>query len=250
MAARDNPLSSHCLTIVTITKDDPTGLVRTLKSAEAWRANPGVEQVVVYAGAEPAVTANDTLIVRQQRSTGIADAFNEGLALARGEWVWFVNGGDAIHENTDPVWLLSHLRRTKAELVVGAVQFDGEAEPRRLPGLRDQWPLIACWLPHQATMIRRELLVAAGGFQDRWRVAMDYDLWLRMIAAKTPVDVLSVVLARFATDGISESSATIALKWREDAAVVRTHALAMTGFVLRLNLKLGWRLARAFVRWR
>lgn len=249
MAARDNPLSSHCLTIVTVTKDDPIGLVRTLKSAEAWRANPGVEQVVVYAGAEPAVTPNDTLVVRAQRSTGIAGAFNEGYALARGEWVWFVNGGDAIHESADPGWLLAHLRRTKADLVVGAVQFDGDAEPRRLPGLRDQWPLIACWMPHQATMIRRELLVAAGGFHDRWRVAMDYDLWLRMIAAKTPVDVLSVVLARFATDGISEAPATVALKGREDAAVIRRQAWTLTRYVLRLNLKLAWRLGRAFVRW-
>ena len=173
------------LSLVAITKDDQVGLERTLKSVDAWRAYPGVEQIVVYAGAEPAVKDNDAMIVRQQRSTGIADAFNEGLALARGEWVWFVNGGDAIHESVDPVWLLAHLRRTKADLVVGAVQFDGEAEPRPLPGLRDQWPLIACWLPHQATMIRRELLAAAGGFRSRWRVAMDYDLWLRMIAAKT-----------------------------------------------------------------
>ena len=237
------------LSLVAITKDDQVGLERTLKSVDAWRAYPGVEQIVVYAGAEPAVKDNDAMIVRQQRSTGIADAFNEGLALARGEWVWFVNGGDAIHESVDPVWLLAHLRRTKADLVVGAVQFDGEAEPRPLPGLRDQWPLIACWLPHQATMIRRELLAAAGGFRSRWRVAMDYDLWLRMIAAKTPVDVLSVVLARFATDGISEAPATVALKWREDAAVIRRHAWTLTRYVLRLNLKLAWRLGRAFVRW-
>lgn len=225
------------------------GLERALKSVEAWRACPGVEQIVVHAGAEPAVTADDTLIVRQQRSTGIAGAFNEGLALARGDWVWFLNGGDAIHEEADPAWLLAHLRRTKAELVVGAVQFDGESEPRRLPGLRDQWPLIACWMPHQATVIRRELLVTAGGFHGRWRVAMDYDLWLRMIAAKTPVDVLSVVLARFATDGISEAPATVALKWREDAAVIRRHAWTLAGYVLRLNLKLAWRLGRAIVRW-
>ncbi len=243
-------MSSPFLSLVTITRDDPAGLARTLSSASAWRSSAGVEQIVVYAGTIPSVCDESQLSVHRQGSTGIAKAFNEGLALARGNWVWFLNGGDAIHESADPAWLLAHLRRTRADLVVGAVQFDGAAEPLRLPGLRDQWPLIACWLPHQATMVRRELLLSSGGFSDRWRVAMDYDLWLRMIKAGTPVDVLSVVLARFATDGISESPATLALKWREDAAVVRTHALAMTCYVLRLNLKLGWRLVRAFLKWR
>lgn len=242
-------MGAMLLSIVTISKADPEGLARTLTSASDWRALSDIEQIVVYAGAKPAVSDLGPVYLHQQVSTGIAAAFNEGLALARGEWIWFVNGGDAIHENADPAWLLAHLRRTKADLVVGAVQFDGEAEPRPLPGLRDQWPLIACWLPHQATMIRRELLAAAGGFRSRWRVAMDYDLWLRMIAAKTPVDVLSVVLARFATDGISEAPATVALKWREDAAVIRRHAWTLTRYVLRLNLKLAWRLSRAFVRW-
>lgn len=237
------------LTLITITKDDPAGLARTVVSASAWRSCPGVEHLVIYAGAKPEITTEATLILHRQDSTGIAAAFNEGLAHAQGEWVWFLNGGDAIHETTDPSWLLAHLQRTKAGLVVGAVQFDSEAEPKPLPGLRDQWPLIACWLPHQATLIRRNLVQAAGGFHERWRVAMDYDLWLRMIGALTPVDVLSVVLARFSTEGISEAPATAGLKWREDAAVVRHHAWTMTRYVLRLNLKLGWRLARAFVRW-
>lgn len=242
------------LTIITVTKDDPNGLARSLASAAAFRRQ-GAEHIVVDGSAdavlaEKLVNAGDSGVrVISSPPRGIADAFNIGLQNTQGDWVWFLNGGDTIHESADPVWLLEHLRRTKADLVVGAVQFDGETEPRRLPGLRDQWPLIACWLPHQATMVRRELLMAAGGFHNRWRVTMDYDLWLRMIKANTPVDVLSVVLARFATDGISEAPVTSALKWREDAAVVRIHALAMIGYVLRLNLKLCWRLARALVRW-
>ncbi len=247
-------MSRPLLSLVTITRNDPKGLARTLASAAAFRRQ-GAEHIVIDGSADALLVeklvseceSEARLISSPPR--GIADAFNIGLQHARGEWVWFVNGGDAIHESADSGWLLAHLRRTKADLVVGAVQFDGEAEPRRLPGLRDQWPLIACWMPHQATMIRRELLVAAGGFHDRWRVAMDYDLWFRMIAAKTPVDVLSVVLARFATDGISEAPATVALKWREDAAVIRRHAWTLTRYVLRLNLKLAWRLGRAFVRW-
>ncbi len=237
------------LSIITITKDDPTGLARTLVSAAAWRACEGVEQIVVYAGAEPTVETDGVLRIHRQTSTGISTAFNEGLERAQGDWVWFINGGDAIHETADPAWLIAHLRRTKAGLVVGLIQFDGESGPRPMPGLRDQWPLIACWLPHQATLIRRDLIRAAGPFEPRWRVAMDYDLWHRMIKGCTPVDVLSIVLARFAVDGISEASPTVALKWREDAAIVRRYSLPMFGYVLRLNLKLGWRLARAFSRW-
>jgi putative colanic acid biosynthesis glycosyltransferase len=233
------------LTLITITKDDPAGLARTLASASVWRSCPGVEQLVIYAGVKPDVAAEAALTLCQQDSTGIAAAFNEGLARARGDWVWFINGGDAIHEALDPAWLLTHLGTTKADLVTGALQFDGEGQPRVVAPLAYQWPLLACWLMHPSTLARRTRLLAVGGFDERWRIAMDYDLWFRFVDRATVVDVLSVPFARFNRSGVSESPATTGLARREAGRVVLTHGVRLLRDGCWLGFRILGRLAKA-----
>jgi GT2 family glycosyltransferase len=210
------------LTIVTITKDDPAGLARTLASANGWRDQTGVEQIVVFAGTEPASLPAGVRKITQ-RSQGIAAAFNEGLAAATGEWVWFLNGGDAIHEALAPAWLETLLTRTQADLVVGAIHADGDAAPRALPAVRDQWPMLHSWLPHPATLVRREVLRRAGGFAPRYRACMDFDLWQRLLGAGARVDVIALPLARFSQDGFSNRTDNAGLIWRENGAVLWRH---------------------------
>ncbi len=237
------------LTIVTITKDDSDGLARTLSSSKYWHSM-GVEHVIVDGGGDaaagPSKSINwdmDKFRVLSQKSQGIAAAFNEGLAVANGEWVWFLNGGDAIHEDLDPAWLLSLLSRTQAQVITGTLHFDGERVPRVMPHLSYQWPLISCWLAHPATLVRRDLLLAAGGFDIRWRIAMDYDLWLRLLSPGVAVDVLSVPFARFDVGGVSERAETRAEARREEMRVVLQHAghfvWAGPWLCLRLARRLG-----------
>lgn len=233
------------LTIITVTKADPAGAAVTLTSADAWRGLRGVEHIVVDGGGSSLdlVSCSGWSHLRQTGS-GISAAFNEGLAAASGEWIWFLNGGDRMHEALDPAWLLALLRRTQADVVTGAVQFDGEAKPRVLPHASYQWPLIACWLAHPATLVRRELLVRAGGFDEKLRIAMDYDLWFRVLRRPVVVDAISVPIARFDTGGISERASYRAIARREEAKVVLRHApsLVWSGFWLGLRIvrRLGW----------
>lgn len=236
------------LTIVTITKDDPAGLARTEASTRAWLDTGWVEQIVIDASTVPARVEDVRIRMERQVSKGIAAAYNEGLTLARGEWVWCLNGGDAAHETLSPSWLGTLLSATRAEVVTGALHFDGEAAARALPPPAFQWPLIACWLSHPATLVRRERLLASGGFALNWRIAADYDLWFRVLAGGTVVDVVSVPFARFDVNGISERPDMAGLARREDARVVLKHSGRMIEASARLCLRLARRLGRAVVR--
>ena len=237
-----NGKSNLWLTIITVTKDDANGLVRTLVSAAPLRA-AGAEHVVIDGSDDATASARlaaevgqgITHILRPPR--GVADAFNEGLHAASGEWVWFLNGGDAVHEALDPVWLLSLLATTRAHIVTGALHFDGESAPRPMPHLSYQWPLIACWLAHPATLVRRKTLLGIGGFGQRWRIAMDYDLWFRMLCRDTIVDVVSVPFARFDVKGVSERRETRIAAQREEAKVVLAHCGRLGGAVVWLCLR-------------
>jgi len=238
------------LSIVTVTKNDPNGLARTLASAAKLRA-AGAEHVVVDGSDSPSKTSEllkqyqgeVTLYSRTPR--GISDAFNFGLTEVHGEWVLFLNGGDAIHDQLNIGWLHSHLNSTQAGVVTGSVQFDGEGSARPRPHLSYQWPLIACWLSHQATFVRREKLLKVDGFSQRWRIAMDYDLWLRLLRKSTVVDVISVPIARFDVTGISEHPRTRMAARREEARVVLAYSVTLAWDVALLCLRLAKRLTLA-----
>jgi glycosyltransferase involved in cell wall biosynthesis len=237
------------LSIVTVTKDDPAGLERTLASTAAWLEGlPAVEQIVIDASVLPATVGNPVVRVIRQQSHGIAAAFNEGLQAAQGEWVWFLNGGDAVHEALAPDWLLSLLATTRADIVTGALHFDGESAPRPMPHLSYQWPLIACWLAHPTTLVRRETLLSVGGFDQRWRIAMDYDLWFRLLNRDAIVDVVSVPFARFDVKGVSEHRETRVAARGEEAKVVLAHCGRLGGAVVRLCLRVVRRISWALWR--
>lgn len=235
-------MQNYRLTLITITKDDPVGLGRTLVSAAALRSRPGVEQLVVYAPGTVPDIGDQSVVLLPQRSSGIAGAFNEGLNAARGEWIWFLNGGDAIHENLDPDWLFGLLHATQAEAVSGALHYDGAGLPTGAPVLRMQWPLVTSWLPHPATLVRRTVLLKLGGFDPRWKICMDYDLWCRLLTTEAKIDVIAVSFARFDVTGISNRAETRSLLMGENAAILWRHKAV----IFRTCWQKTWRLLYIF----
>jgi hypothetical protein len=236
------------LSIVTITREDPEGLTRTVESLGGWLSDRRIEHVVVTAKNSVTCELGADSRVEEQRSSGISGAFNEGLECCRGEWVWFLNSGDAVHEGLDPGWLLSLLAVTRANIVTGALHFDGESAPRPMPYLSYQWPLIACWLAHPATLVRRETLLSVGGFAERWRIAMDYDLWFRLLRRGAIVDVVSVPFARFDVKGLSEGRETRAAARTEEAKVVLANCGQLGGTAVWLGLRVVRRISWALWR--
>ena len=202
-------MNNFWLTIITITKDDPVGLGRTLASAHRMRA-AGAQHLVIdgstvaaNAGGGP-VPQGQGCEIRAQPPRGISVAFNAGLAEARGEWIWFLNGGDRVDDRLTPEFLSGLLNSTRAEMVIGAITYEGEAEPRPHPPEELQWPPFRSWIPHPSTLVRRRLFEQFGGFDECYTIAMDYEWWLRALGPTVSVDVVSVPLAIFASGGISQ----------------------------------------------
>ena len=104
------------LSVITVTKEDPAGLTRTLKSV-VQQDYPKMELVVVDGG--ESLDGSDEF--REfghwvdkwisEPDHGIFDAMNKGLALATGDWVIFMNSGD-VFANGDVLRLLADAART------------------------------------------------------------------------------------------------------------------------------------------
>lgn len=117
---------------------------------------------------------------------GIYEAMNRGIALARGQYVIFLNSDDCYH-NADglaaAVKALEH--DASCDFTFGPITPVGphtRHSPHRNPEARLHKFTVFCTIPHPSILYRRQLLLDMGGYDVRYRSAADYDLNLRIIA--------------------------------------------------------------------
>ncbi len=146
---------------------------------------------------------------------GIYDAMNKGLALAQGEYVIFMNGGDRFISEEALEWVDASPKR---DLIYGDIVFDD------LNGKRAYYPdqvaagyLLKNMVPHQATFYRRSLFEQFGTYDTSYRIAADYDLYVRLLEiGKVSHHHINRPLAIFNRNGVSTSKHHRQIKKREN----------------------------------
>ncbi|MDP2030655.1 MAG: glycosyltransferase family 2 protein [Thiobacillus sp.] len=197
------------LTIVTVTKDCAATLEKTLRSVLAVK-NADIEYIVI-----DGVSTDGTLdllaryegLVDQlvsEPDTGIYNAMNKGVSLAKGAYILFINGDD---ELLAPGFSAVErvLREGGGEIVcaitlVGSVATPSEtlaAQPWRLPFYNS--------IPHPSTFVATSLLKQYR-FREDLRIASDYDLFLRLFLARHRFVQVNAVTALHMRGGASGNS--------------------------------------------
>lgn len=147
------------------------------------------------------------LLLRNDVAQGPSAARNRGIEAAAGEWIAFLDDDDEL--------LPAYLERLRAHLRghpglglawTGVERLHHDRQPPRLQTLRwhDHWdgqaPAAHRFLKFFAlsfgVAIRREALLRAGLFDERFRATEDIDLAMRLLAAGTPYAALPEPLLR------------------------------------------------------
>jgi glycosyltransferase involved in cell wall biosynthesis len=151
---------------------------------------------------------------RSEPDGGPYDAMNAALGIARGEWVLFMNAGDAFASEDALQRMFAHVP-LDAGVVYGHHIFrleNGTEELRRAAEFETTWSRLLRgdfwfdWLAglpgHQATAVRRDLL-ARLRFDTEYRIAADHDLLFRARAQGAKFFNCDEVVAIYVAGGLS-----------------------------------------------
>ena len=161
----------------------------------------------------PRVAASDERIVlaRLGKHGGISAASNHGLAIARGEWLTFLDHDDVLEP--DSLFQVVKLLQSHpdADLIYtdeDKLGDDGFEAPLFKPDWSPDFFLSCNYLGH-LTAVRRDLLRKAGGFRSQFDSAQDYDLFFRIIERTNRIHHIPRVLYHWRR---SESSSAISVR--------------------------------------
>ncbi len=175
------------LSIITVNLNNRSGLEKTILSV-VNQSYSDYELIVIDGGS----TDGSADLISQYKSEisywisekdkGIYNAMNKGIAVARGEYCYFLNSGDYFTGNS----VLEELFKLDihADIVSGNVlkiRSNGKyrsIEPHDKPTLHK---LCIHSLPHQASLINRALFAEIGNYNESYRIVSDFDFFLRAI---------------------------------------------------------------------
>jgi len=153
--------------------------------------------------------------------SGLYDAMNKGLQIATGRYVVYLGADDRLVPGALDAVERSLRTHDWPEILAGAVRVVGAARewtelpqsfasrriPKRAPAR------------HQSLVVNRCALVEASGFDTRYRIAADYDLYLRLLEAGAREALISEMLSEFRLGGISSRSASRTAREYRDVRV-------------------------------
>ena len=143
-----------------------------------------------------------------EKDDGISDAFNKGIRLSTGDVIGILNADDR--------YLPGALRAVAEAYGEGPADFvvhgnmireragtSKRIRPRPLPRL---WKYVDCPFDHPTVFVPRAVYDRIGAYRTAYRYAMDYDFYVRALAAGVRFRRLDADLTAFSAAGRSASS--------------------------------------------
>ena len=207
---KENPLVS----IITVVFNGEKYLQHTIDSV-ASQTYKYIQYIIVDGGSTDKtieiIKKNKDSVSKwiSEKDKGIADAFNKGLALCEGDIVGLINADDWLEPNA--IELI--VRNFKdAGVVYGDSQFWLDGKPVAQTKSNHSKLRLGMTVSHSASFVKKEIYERLGGFNIKYKIAMDYDLFLRFFQSGVKFHGLGVVLTNMRRGGVSDERWLRAIK--------------------------------------
>lgn len=157
---------------------------------------------------------------RSEADTGIYDAWNKAVRMARGEWISFLGAGDVYCRDALQQYAqaISRIRGSSIQYLSSRVKLLSGDKVVRTIGAAWQWPAFSrrMTVAHVGSMHHRSLFSEHGRFDESYRICGDYELLLRP-RERLRAAFVDCVTAAMALGGTSNSNVRSALAEQERA---------------------------------
>jgi len=157
---------------------------------------------------------------------GLYDAMNKGLHLAKGDFVWFINAGDKIYDNTTMQTVMDTISLNNCcDVVYGqSIIIDEEDNirgerhkiaPKNLTLKSLLNGLVVC---HQSILARKDI---APDYDIQYRISADYDWTCKIVAKSRQNCYIDNYISRFMVAGVSAQQRK--KSWIERYRIMKKH---------------------------
>lgn len=172
-----------------------------------------------------------------ENDEGIADAMNKGVAIAKGAYVLFLHADDYFIDDTILEKTVG-LSDTTADIIACRIQFGRHFKIYKPRGF-NFWINFKQGIYHQGALCRRSLIKELNGFDKQFRIAMDYDFFLRAYHSRAKLFKVPVILTVMRDTGISSRQDWKDLKIRFDEEK-QVHQKNCDSFSMSIVYKFYW----------
>lgn len=208
------------ISVITINRNNKAGLQRSLDSLAAQRVRP-FEFIIVDGAsgdgsAELALGSKLPTRVISEPDEGIYDAMNKGLKQCSGDYIYFLNSGDAFYDE----FVIEQLANLSPgpEVYFGNMVWKSSGEKLVPPMVIDVPLFVLGTLWHPCVLVKTEVFAQHGAFNKQLKIAGDYEFLLRVLIARgSSYRYTDVTISLYDTLGISNDPAFAELEQRERA---------------------------------
>ena len=205
------------LSIITINRDNLVGLRKTMESVFN-QTSMDFEYIVVDGNS----TDGSVELIKQYENSslehfswiseydsGIYNAMNKGIRMAKGEYVQFLNSGDFLYSK-DAINSMLILLQNRCDIYVGSVASITLKGKLRYNKNLKSCSLVTFYggtLPHTSSFIRRDLFDIYGYYDENLEIVSDWK-WYLIVAGMNESNVLfsDIIVSCFDSTGISNTN--------------------------------------------
>jgi glycosyltransferase involved in cell wall biosynthesis len=229
------------LSIITVNLNNAAGLDKTLENVFLQHFND-FEQIIIDGG-----STDESISVIQKYSktpqasystyckpltywisepdTGIYNAMNKGIEIAKGEYLLFLNSGDYLINETilEEIFKQEHT----ADIIIARCNVIDNDKAIFTTNHNQQLTLQSFYnatIPHQSTFIKKQLFEKYGLYSENYRIHGDYEFWIRcIIKHQCSVDFSNIIATNYNLDGISSQEKYRSISIKEKDSILNLH---------------------------
>lgn len=158
---------------------------------------------------------------------GISNAMNVGIQAATGDLIAHMHSDDYYLDTQVLTKVVKAFEDTNASWLFGRIKNDIDGvlydEVYQAPNFSYSALLKNNFVPHAATFVKRQVFQKYGMFSKSYKLAMDYEFWLRIAKENTPATIKQP-LSAFRRHNGSATQANKLKSFNEDFKARFTHA--------------------------